>query len=121
MKEISNQWRTEKQHHIHGETYEHIKPEYGIVVIVGRLLDVDKGLRKATALQITSNESKDGKNADDSIIGWSKQSGQEYSEKDIQYLRGTTVHSSPKQSLGCLFLQCFCHFFFFIAKVAQIV
>ena len=59
MKEISNQWRTEKQHHIHGETYEHIKPEYRIVVIVCRLLDIDKGLRKATALQITCNECKE--------------------------------------------------------------
>lgn len=81
MKEISNQWCTEKQHHIHGETYEHIKPEYRIVVIVGRLLDIDKGLRKATALQITCNECKDGKNADDSIISRSEQSGQEYSER----------------------------------------
>ena len=69
MEEQGNVWSAEKQHHIHREAHDDIKPEHGVIVIVGRLFDIHQGLCESTALQVACNERENGEDADDAIVG----------------------------------------------------
>lgn len=100
MEKSRYQRSAEEEHHIERKTHDDIEPEHRVVVAVGGMFQVDQSLRESAALQVASNECKDGEYADDSIVGRREQACQEDAEQDVEHLCGATVHSSPKQSFS---------------------
>ena len=115
----SNKRGCEKQDDIHRHTHQHIKPKHGIIIPVGRPLDINECLRKPCTLQVAGNSSENSQYAHDTVIRRSKQTPEKNADDKIQHLHGAVVQHTPEKSAGgFLFQRLFCHNF---AKVRKIV